>query len=250
MSSKNNSKKQSKKQGTTNKGSAKASARGGSKASSKASSKGTGTSSSKGTASSGTGTTNTTTTTSNSSKANSKALKNPNSKGGSKKSAAAATTTKKFNFGVNADSEGASNLPAAADPTVVEANDEQLRMIVGLLEGVSMDFVTQHIKDDLDRIQKLVLNIAYREADERKKVVSVHFTEQQRVVIKTVCCDGAGTAGTPLPALTYPYVKLKLVPTRPSVDNNNKQKKKDKAATTTTTTTTGAATEKTKKKKG
>lgn len=179
-----------------------------------------GTSSSKGTCS-GSGTTtsnNSSCNSNNSSKANSKTSKKSSSaKDSSKKGAA--TTSKKMNFALSVTAESVCEV----DPAIVEQNEEQLRMIIDLLETINVDYVTPHVKDDLDRIQKLVLNIAYREANVRKKVISVHFTELQRAVIKTVICGGEG-ASMPV-NINYPFVKLKLVPTRQSMSGNTTKKK-------------------------
>ncbi|KAH9406544.1 hypothetical protein TYRP_013525 [Tyrophagus putrescentiae] len=125
----------------------------------------------------------------------------------------------KVKFAANAESI------SGAAPDVVTKNQEQIDMIIKLLEGVTTDFVTRHIKDDLDRIQTMIRNITHREAGEDSKVIKVHFTESQKAVIKLVCGqqESADKPGY-IPKLTYPYVKLKLVPTR--ITSTKKPKKK------------------------
>ena len=71
----------------------------------------------------------------------------------------------------------------------------------------------------------MIRNITHREAGEDSKVIKVHFTESQKAVIKLVCGqqESADKPGY-IPKLTYPYVKLKLVPTR--ITSTKKPKKK------------------------
>lgn len=70
----------------------------------------------------------------------------------------------------------------------------------------------------------MINNIAHREAGEESKVIRVHFTEAQKAVIKLVCGQQeSGEKPGYIPKLTYPYVKLKLVPTRLT---SSKKKKK------------------------
>ena len=142
-------------------------------------------------------------------------------------------TSGKMDFSMNAES-----ISPATEETASK-NQKQIDMIVELLNGVRTDFVTRHIKDDLDRIQTLVKNVTYREAAQTSRVVPVHFTELQRAVIKMVSrqSEDKSSSGSVkdsempvtdaqhglVPQLTYPYQKLNLVPTRLSTISKKKK---------------------------
>lgn len=120
--------------------------------------------------------------------------------------------------------------------TTVAKNQEQIDMIVSLLGAVRPECITRHGKDDLDAIQKLVTNIALRDAGEEsagQRVVS--FTEAQTAVIKHICKINdvsdkrSGSIESEISVtgfitrLTYPYVRLNLVPTCVSKKNQPKK---------------------------
>lgn len=106
--------------------------------------------------------------------------------------------------------------------------------MVALLEAVRAEHVTKHNKDDLDAIQTMVKNIAYREAGEQDRVQKVHFTEVQKIIIrqvtgmthKSVAKFDEALSKVGGHKLTYPHEQLHLEPTRPSMLPPNGARKK------------------------
>lgn len=145
-----------------------------------------------------------------------------------KKTAAAAKKGKKRK-------DASANVIAITETTVAK-NQEQIDMIVSLLGAVRPECITRHSKDDLDAIQKLVTNIALRDAGEEsagQRVVS--FTEAQTAVIKHICkvqdvsdkrngsIESEISVTAFITRLTCPFVRLNLVPTCLSKKNQPKK---------------------------
>jgi len=78
---------------------------------------------------------------------------------------------------------------AAPTPEIVAKNAEFLKSIEELIEKLKPDQVTQFVKDDLDRVQALVKNIAFRNSGQMNRMSAIDYTELQLAVFKKVSPD-------------------------------------------------------------
>ena len=116
-------------------------------------------------------------------------------------------------------------------PEIVANNKAMLEKIILLMEKIRVDQITRDNKDDLDKIQQLIKNIAFRDGGEPTRAREVQLSEHQKAIIKMISGDASLDESDHLMMtvtdskdarafskadgkLNYQYEKLEFVPTK------------------------------------